>query len=90
MVCDVSFDIYRQLHELEAAYERERVVMQELLAKHEAVCRCSARLRWVEVLGNNAWLAARPWRRRRRSRRFAKQQLQQTSSDTAQGQSWTK
>ena len=30
----------RQLHELEAAYERERGGTQELLAKHEAVCRC--------------------------------------------------
>lgn len=33
-----------QLHELESAYERERGIMQELLAKHEAVCRCSLRM----------------------------------------------
>ena len=30
----------QQLRELEAACERERGGMQELLAKHEAVCRC--------------------------------------------------
>lgn len=38
--CDNCRVTVWQLHELEAACERERGGTQELLAKHEAVCRC--------------------------------------------------
>ncbi len=38
--CEVT---RRQIRELEGAFERERSGQQELLAKHEAACRYSAR-----------------------------------------------
>ena len=43
-----QFVTVRQFRELEAAYERERGGQQELLAKHEAVCR------WCSVAAQRA------------------------------------